>query len=168
MVRFVGGSAILYDPRKIQEGRSGEDALFLNRWAAGVADGVGGWAEMGIDAGIYARQLCEAAAWRSCAPAQKPVECPSQDATSEPTVDSSSQRLGDLTVARLQSLPAPDAPFDGLSLAQEAFHLAKSLGSSTLCIATAKVGGVDVYNIGDSGARLLRVGVDPATSKKAA
>lgn len=55
LVRFVGGSTVLYDPRKLQEGRQGEDAVFVNRWAAGVADGVGGWADHGVDAGVYAR-----------------------------------------------------------------------------------------------------------------
>lgn len=46
--------------------------------------------------------------------------------------------------------------------------MSKSLGSSTLCIATARVGAVQLFNLGDSGAKLLRVGADPATSKTAA
>ncbi len=39
----------------------GEDAHFIleknNRYAVGVADGVGGWSEVGVDSGIYSRSL---------------------------------------------------------------------------------------------------------------
>jgi serine/threonine protein phosphatase PrpC len=52
-----------------------EDAFFTTPRALGVADGVGGWASRGIDAGAYARELmaaacsaCEAAAAASGTP----------------------------------------------------------------------------------------------------
>lgn len=38
---------------------AGEDAHFFSSHAVGVADGVGGWAAHGIDAGEYARQLMQ-------------------------------------------------------------------------------------------------------------
>ena len=46
--------------------KGGEDAHFvleegadgkLRHSAAGVADGVGGWAQQGVDAGLYSKQL---------------------------------------------------------------------------------------------------------------
>ena len=40
---------------KIEKG--GEDAWFVDEDFMTVADGVGGWAEEGIDAGLYSRQL---------------------------------------------------------------------------------------------------------------
>ena len=45
----------LYD-----QASGGEDAHFFCSNAVGVADGVGGWAQYGVDAGEYARQLMTA------------------------------------------------------------------------------------------------------------
>ena len=56
-MRMRAAAAVIPHPEKVATG--GEDAFFVceqGLWA-GVADGVGGWAEMGIDAGLYARQL---------------------------------------------------------------------------------------------------------------
>ncbi|XVF62005.1 hypothetical protein PTKIN_Ptkin08bG0181600 [Pterospermum kingtungense] len=54
---LVSGSCYLPHPAK--EATGGEDAYFIcaNEQAIGVADGVGGWAEVGIDAGKFAREL---------------------------------------------------------------------------------------------------------------
>ncbi|EOX91153.1 Phosphatase 2C family protein [Theobroma cacao] len=54
---LVSGSCYLPHPAKEETG--GEDAHFIcaNEQAIGVADGVGGWAEVGIDAGEFAREL---------------------------------------------------------------------------------------------------------------
>ncbi|XP_015061529.1 probable protein phosphatase 2C 55 [Solanum pennellii] len=51
------GSFYLPHPAKAKTG--GEDAHFIHdpAQAIGVADGVGGWADLGIDAGEYAREL---------------------------------------------------------------------------------------------------------------
>lgn len=51
------GSFYLPHPAKAKTG--GEDAHFICTLtpAIGVADGVGGWADLGIDAGLYAREL---------------------------------------------------------------------------------------------------------------
>ncbi|KAH6809203.1 hypothetical protein C2S51_026986 [Perilla frutescens var. frutescens] len=53
-----------YIPKIIPEKPLGEDAHFFCRTAQviGVADGVGGWARKGIDAGEYARELMRNAA----------------------------------------------------------------------------------------------------------
>ena len=42
-------------PHKVWKG--GEDALFVSKNIILIADGVGGWAKMGIDSGVYARKL---------------------------------------------------------------------------------------------------------------
>lgn len=51
-------SASCYLPHPDKEETGGEDAHFIyDEQAIGVADGVGGWADLGIDAGQYAREL---------------------------------------------------------------------------------------------------------------
>lgn len=42
-------------PEKVEKG--GEDAFFVQKRALGVFDGVGGWASIGIDAGLYSKEL---------------------------------------------------------------------------------------------------------------
>ncbi|XP_078442219.1 putative protein phosphatase 2C 55 [Wolffia australiana] len=56
-LRLSSGSCYLPHPAKEETG--GEDAHFIctSEHAIGVADGVGGWAELGIDSGLYAREL---------------------------------------------------------------------------------------------------------------
>lgn len=59
------GASMLPHPEKADRG--GEDGFFIapSGRAMGIADGVGGWAEVNVDAGLYARGLmssaCEAA-----------------------------------------------------------------------------------------------------------
>lgn len=52
-------SGSFYLPHPAKEKTGGEDAHFIcgPAQAIGVADGVGGWADLGIDAGEYAREL---------------------------------------------------------------------------------------------------------------
>ncbi|XP_054824510.1 probable protein phosphatase 2C 55 [Prosopis cineraria] len=54
---LVAGSCYLPHPDKEETG--GEDAHFIctDKQAIGVADGVGGWADVGVNAGIFAREL---------------------------------------------------------------------------------------------------------------
>ncbi|XP_071925072.1 probable protein phosphatase 2C 55 isoform X2 [Coffea arabica] len=56
-LKLKSGSCYLPHPDKEETG--GEDAHFIctDEQAIGVADGVGGWAELGVDAGLYAREL---------------------------------------------------------------------------------------------------------------
>lgn len=42
-------------PEKIAKG--GEDACFANEYILSAADGVGGWADSGVDPAIYSRKL---------------------------------------------------------------------------------------------------------------
>ncbi|KAI9113314.1 hypothetical protein K1719_015839 [Acacia pycnantha] len=57
MLKLISGSCYLPHPDKEETG--GEDAHFIcnEEQALGVADGVGGWADVGIDAGEYSREL---------------------------------------------------------------------------------------------------------------
>nr|XP_043607034.1 probable protein phosphatase 2C 80 [Erigeron canadensis] len=56
-LKLRSGSSYLPHPDK--EATGGEDAHFIlvNEQAIGVADGVGGWADVGINAGLYSRSL---------------------------------------------------------------------------------------------------------------
>lgn len=56
-LKLFSGSCYLPHPDKEETG--GEDAHFIcvDEQAIGVADGVGGWAHLGVDAGQYAREL---------------------------------------------------------------------------------------------------------------
>lgn len=56
-LKLKSGSYYLPHPDKVKTG--GEDAHFIckEKQVLGIADGVGGWAEVGIDAGEYAREL---------------------------------------------------------------------------------------------------------------
>ncbi|XP_073284321.1 probable protein phosphatase 2C 55 isoform X2 [Primulina huaijiensis] len=56
-LRLKSGSCYLPHPDKEETG--GEDAHFIctDKPAIGVADGVGGWADLGVNAGYYAREL---------------------------------------------------------------------------------------------------------------
>ena len=58
-------------PAQVDKG--GEDAIFLTPLSAGCADGVGGWAARGIDAGLYSSSLmtgAERVALQGCAALQ--------------------------------------------------------------------------------------------------
>ncbi|KAG0592268.1 hypothetical protein KC19_1G238100 [Ceratodon purpureus] len=56
-LRLLSGACCLPHPKKVETG--GEDAYFIcsEEQVVGVADGVGGWADVGVDAGDYAREL---------------------------------------------------------------------------------------------------------------
>lgn len=56
-LKLISGSCYLPHPDK--EATGGEDAHFIcaDEQAIGVADGVGGWADHGVDAGLFAREL---------------------------------------------------------------------------------------------------------------
>jgi len=56
-LKLLSGSCYLPHPAK--EATGGEDGHFIciDEQAIGVADGVGGWADHGVDAGLYAKEL---------------------------------------------------------------------------------------------------------------
>eukprot|EP00339_Tiarina_fusa_P026730 CAMPEP_0117010558 /NCGR_PEP_ID=MMETSP0472-20121206/9274_1 /TAXON_ID=693140 ORGANISM="Tiarina fusus, Strain LIS" /NCGR_SAMPLE_ID=MMETSP0472 /ASSEMBLY_ACC=CAM_ASM_000603 /LENGTH=335 /DNA_ID=CAMNT_0004713119 /DNA_START=50 /DNA_END=1057 /DNA_ORIENTATION=+ len=55
ILRLSFGFCMIPHPMKAKKG--GEDACFVGFNCAGVADGVGGWASQGVDAGQYSRML---------------------------------------------------------------------------------------------------------------
>ena len=60
-LRFYAASSNIAHPDKHN---SGEDACYITECGTslGVSDGVGGWLELGVDSGLYSRELCVAAA----------------------------------------------------------------------------------------------------------
>lgn len=55
-LKLLSGACCLPHPDKEETG--GEDAHFISdKQAIGVADGVGGWANHGVNAGLYSREL---------------------------------------------------------------------------------------------------------------
>ncbi|KAG2492655.1 hypothetical protein HYH03_009070 [Edaphochlamys debaryana] len=125
------GAFVLPHPDKMQKG--GEDWYFIanSRRAVGVADGVGGWSEVGVDAGAYARQLmgnasevADELASTSAAAAERPLE-----------VELSAQEI-----------------------LERAYNLTLVRGSSTACVATLNGDLLTVSNVGDSGLLVLRGG----------
>jgi len=60
--RFESGSHMIPHPSKVHKG--GEDAFFISNdgRAIGVADGVGGWGEIGVDPGLYSKQFMSGSA----------------------------------------------------------------------------------------------------------
>ena len=54
--KFVYGSHMIPHPAKAHKG--GEDAMFASDNVLVVADGVGGWADHGVDPGLYSKKLC--------------------------------------------------------------------------------------------------------------
>ena len=54
---FDHGTYMIPHPAKAYKG--GEDAFYVSDNVLAVADGVGGWADHGIDPGLYSKRLCE-------------------------------------------------------------------------------------------------------------
>lgn len=65
-LRLEAAAVVMPHPEKEQTG--GEDAMFTLRRSFGVFDGVGGWADAGVDAGLYSRSLAKhtSAALKRC------------------------------------------------------------------------------------------------------
>jgi len=58
-LQLESAAYLLPHPSKVWKG--GEDAHFITSKVIGVADGVGGWADMGVDPALYALKLMEGA-----------------------------------------------------------------------------------------------------------
>ena len=59
-VRLDAGGSML--PRLDKEDTGGEDAFFITDHVCGVFDGVGGWADSGVDSGLFSRALASGCA----------------------------------------------------------------------------------------------------------
>jgi len=51
-------SGVCINPHYAKRHKGGEDAACVNDRLLAVADGVGGWAESGVDPAIYSKKLC--------------------------------------------------------------------------------------------------------------
>jgi len=51
-------AGVCMNPHYAKRHKGGEDAAVLNERLLVVADGVGGWAESGVDPAIYSKRLC--------------------------------------------------------------------------------------------------------------
>ena len=52
-------AGLYINPHYAKRHKGGEDAACMNENMISVADGVGGWAESGIDPAIYSKNLCK-------------------------------------------------------------------------------------------------------------
>lgn len=59
-------SAVVSIPHPEKTEKGGEDAYFIQKNALGVFDGVGGWASIGVDAGLYSKELARLTANYIC------------------------------------------------------------------------------------------------------
>ncbi|GFR43147.1 hypothetical protein Agub_g4170 [Astrephomene gubernaculifera] len=128
-LQLAAGAFMLPHPDKALKG--GEDWYFIanNSRAVGVADGVGGWAEVGVDAGAYARQLMSHAA-----------------------------EVADQTTAASTSSSGQQPKLSAQDILERAYALTTVRGSSTACVAVLNGDSLAVSNIGDSGLLILRGG----------
>lgn len=126
--------------------RSGQDAFFYAQignsslTTFGVADGVGGWIDSGIDPADFSHGLCE---YMACAARiGGVVSAPENESPSASDSDSSARA------------PAALHPKDLLQIGYDAVIGDNSIvgGGSTACLAVANPSGaVEVANLGDSG-----------------
>lgn len=132
-VQLVSAAASLPHPSKTS---GGEDAHFISNTGQmiGVADGVGGWAEYGVDAGLFAQQLMD-----NC-------KKESENSSLCRTLSRSSDWNGKCPLLVLES----------------GFRRVDAMGTSTACVVS--VDGerkqLQAANLGDSGFLLLRRGTE--------
>ena len=144
-----------YLPHPDKRATGGEDASFVGAdgLSVGVADGVGGWAEQGVDAGIYARLLMSnaqvnAEATTAAQSAALAAEAPEAPAT--PGRDEEPEE-GGIEMSRADVL----APLKVLVSAHAATQVQ---GSSTALVLLLRKSTLHGANLGDSGFMILRAG----------
>lgn len=109
-----------------KSGKLLEDAHFLDAAMVGVADGVGGWRALGVDSGLFAAELMQ--------------ECKKQ------TLSSWSLALSPPIGVGSYLIP----------VAEEALKGVNACGSATLLLCALHTGLLEVLNLGDSRAILVR------------
>jgi serine/threonine protein phosphatase PrpC len=139
--------------------------------AFGVADGVGGWAEVGVDAGAYARMLMDCArdeaeramleAAEASAARRRRQKGGGEGACSSPSADASSSAAA--------AGPAPDnddhddadnepPKLSAQDILERAFYRTDVQGSSTACVLVLNGATLAASNLGDSGFCVVRGG----------
>ena len=164
-LRLVAAGACMPHPAKAATG--GEDAFFVSGWgqgAAGVADGVGGWAAEGINPALYPRRLM-AACEEALAPASsglvqnepccKQPRCRDADAQGSASASASASSSSDGGEGAAGCAP----PGPALALLQSAHQRTSEPGSCTVIVAVLQPGGqLSVANLGDTELRVVRGG----------
>jgi len=131
------GAAMIPHPSKEEKG--GEDAFFISPCGLylGIADGVGGWAEIGVDPGLYSKELMAAAAAAAATVATVMTE--------------------------LDGRPGPDVPQKLLELAHS---VTMARGSCTACIICLENNRLHASNLGDSGFLIVKGAAVEAVARK--
>ena len=144
-LHFVAESTYLPDPDKLASGRQGEDAGLVSRYALGVADGVGSWTNVGVDAGLYSRSLMRSAG---------------EAASAATAAAEAAAALADASVGL--GAGAGGVALDPAALLVHAHNVTHFRGSSTAVLATTGSDGtLAVLNLGDSGAMVWRRSTPP-------
>jgi len=167
-LRLRFGSACIPHPDKAHYG--GEDAHFLSPiggGAAGVADGVGGWQESGVNPAEYSATLMECAkAYLEGRIDEKSTVAPSETpSTTGEWMDPSPGRSPISSADQAPDQPSTDPETSAASITaqgalRQAHRLTRKPGSSTACVLRldASAGELDVANLGDSGLLIIRNG----------
>ena len=145
--KLVSGFCLLPHPEKVATG--GEDACFIGSdgLSVGVADGVGGWADVGVDAGAYARLLMS-----RCKQFAEELSIATAEAAAKPASST------DVASGEKEVNPGKAPELDLLRVLVRA-HAATSVpGSSTACLVVLRGTVLYAANLGDSGFLLLRSG----------
>lgn len=152
--------------KMLKNGEAGEDALVVSPmkgkgdWILGVADGVGGWSENGIDPALFSQALM----YHAADYAQRFFACPQHLEAEELASDQSESPLSTPPPSPSPSNPAssaePGTPLDILQYAYQETLTQKEVpaGSATACIVTfdSSKGMLRSANLGDSGLIVLR------------
>jgi len=147
-LRFEHGMCVLPHPHK---NNGGEDAAFicLKSGMVGVADGVGGWVERGIDSGQYSRNLLSNAKQISGHIETARVENRRKKATEENSIHKKDET-------------GTKAPTDQKTLADlmrvliGAHKVTEDEGSTTVCLISYDGHVLRAANLGDSGFAVVR------------
>lgn len=150
-LRLASAASSTPHPAKVATG--GEDAWFTAdafQGAVGVADGVSGWAEEGVDPGDYARMFmdaCKSLIEQSAAEDfVERIEAFEGGNEEDPQVQGKRKEL-----ERKKKM-------DPVSLLAHGQSRTKILGAATACVALLDRSILRVAHVGDSGARVLRDG----------
>ena len=147
------GACMIPHPDKVHKG--GEDAYFLSPHIMGVADGVGGWAAMGIDSGIFSRELMS-----TCLRiAQRHAPNDNQNATTinKNNSNNNNENISDRISAVLSTNMRKIYPQELVSEGHAEIKKLKIPGSATVCVLSAYPNNAadrldfSVANLGDSG-----------------
>eukprot|EP00963_Diacronema_lutheri_P012493 scaffold1771_cov343-Pavlova_lutheri.AAC.23 len=148
-LRLAAAAVAIPHPAKAETG--GEDAWFVAEafhGAVGVADGVSGWAEDGVDPGDYARMFMDAC--------KQLLEQSAIDDAVQSNKDTDESE--DLEDRRKRLRRERKKLLDPVGLLAHGQARTRVLGAATACVALLDHDTLRVAHVGDSGARVLRKG----------